>query len=51
MPETFYPMEGDPGTHSIGGLVGPGENLVAVENREICYLCQELNLDSLIIDT
>jgi hypothetical protein len=41
----FTPWEGAPGTHYIGGWVGPGAGLDVVEKKEISCPCQESNPD------
>jgi len=45
----FIPRERAPGTHWIGGWVGPRDSLYAVSKRKIPGPCQELNPDHLTI--
>jgi len=48
-PEPFTPREGAPGTHWIGGWVGPTAVLDVGVKRKIPSLCQEYNPRTLII--
>jgi hypothetical protein len=44
-PGRFTPRERVPGTHGIGGWVGPRAVLVGVVKRKIPSLCREYNLE------
>jgi hypothetical protein len=48
-PGRFTPREGTPGTHWIGGWVGPRAVLDVVVKRKIPNPCQELNPRTLIV--
>jgi hypothetical protein len=41
---TLLPEESSPGTHSVGGWVGPGTSLDTSEQRKNSCSCRELNL-------
>jgi hypothetical protein len=43
-PCCFTPGDRAPGSHWIGGWVGPGAGMDAMENKNITCSCQELNL-------
>jgi len=48
-PGHFTPRERDPGTHWIGGWVGPRASLDMVLKRKIPSPCQALNPNHLVI--
>jgi hypothetical protein len=45
-PGRFTPVEGAPGTHWIGGWVGPKTGLGDVEKRDISHTCRQVNPSS-----
>jgi hypothetical protein len=49
IPGHFTPRERDPGTHGIGGSVGPRASLDAVVKRKIPSLYRETNTDHPIV--